>query len=112
MNLSEQQSERLEAQGSAPSKVLGATMLSLYLATLNLPVEAVLADDNFLRNRGVMLTKHASLSTNEPLPHQKNGYGEIMGVMGKAYDYLLASQKDLDETAARVLYENLWDLYE
>jgi hypothetical protein len=112
MNLSEQQSERLEARGSAPSNVIGATMLSLCFATLNLPVEAVLADDFFLRSKGVVLTSNAIPSTNEPLSHQKNGYGEIMGAMGKAYDHLLASQKDLDETAARVLYDNLWNLYE
>lgn len=112
MNLSEQQSERLEAQGSAPSNVLGATMLSLCFATLNLPVEAISADDSFLRSKGIVLTSNAVSSTNEPLPYQKDGYGEIMGAMGKAYDHLLASQKDLDETAARVLYENLWNLYE
>ena len=112
MNLSEQQSERLEAQGSAPSNVLGATMLSLWLATLNLPIEAVSPDELFLGSKGILINSDAMSSTNEPVFHVKNRYGDIMGAMGKAYDHLLASQKDLDETAARVLYENLWNLYE
>jgi hypothetical protein len=112
MNLSEQQSERLEAQGSAPSNVFGATMLSLWLATLNLPVEAVVSDELFLGNKNIVLTSNALPGTNEPVFYQKNKYGEIMEAMGKAYDHLLASQKDLDETAARILYENLWNLYE
>ena len=112
MNLSEKQTERLEVQGSAPSNVLGATILSLTLAGFYLPIEAVSTDDHFLRSKGIVINSGAMPSSNEPISYEPNRYGDIMGAMGRAYDHLLASQKDLDETAARVLYENLWNLYE
>ena len=112
MSLSETQTERLEVQGSAPSKVLSATILSVGLATLYLPAEAVSADDHFLKSIGIEVNYDSMPSSNEPISFEQNRYGDIMRAMGRAYDRLLASQKDLDETAARVLYENLWDLYE
>ena len=87
-------------------------MLTLWLATLNLPAEAIVPDNLLLGSKGVVLTSNAIPGTNELVFYPKNRYGEIMGAMGRAYDRLLASQKDLDETEARVLYENLWDLYE
>ena len=87
-------------------------MLSLILGSCSFPAEAVIPDDFQLGNRGVVLISDALASSNDSVSYQKNRYGDIMEAMGKAYDHLLASQKDLDEDAARVLYEDLWSLYE
>lgn len=112
MNLSEQQLEKLEAESSASATVVGATMLSLLLAFPSFAPEAVAQEEFLDPGNKIVITRNASSSSSEPIYRSDNRYAEIMGAMGKVYDTLSASQIDLDETAERVLYQNLWDLYE
>jgi len=87
-------------------------MLTFLLAVPGFPPETVAQEDILDTGNKIVIFRNASSSSSEPLLRQENRYADIMVEIGKTYETLLASQKDLDETAEHILYQNLWNLYE
>lgn len=105
-NITDQNSANAETKGTGWGKFASMTALGVYLTALqfNAPIA--------IKDYSVNVQQEITSGTQDAPQQEKADMEDLLMAFNHVHEELLSHPVDLDHDAKKILYENLWELYE